>query len=741
MSQSSGKLPARQKYIAYLFLAAMAVLAYGALVSPQYLAQNTALVSVGQVAAQDFLATQNASFPSQVLTEQRRSDAEKALSDIYTLPDTSVARQQMERLRNAQAYITSVRADRFAAQAQKVEDLAALDDIRFSREMAESVLALNDARWLAVEQEAVSVLEQTMRRSIRPDGLEAVLSTVPAMVSLALSPDQGAIVTEMVQAFLAPNSFYSEDLTVAARQEARDAVEPITRSFVEGQTVVRRGELLDAVDVEALERLGLVSQAATWQSRVAVGVLVVLMGAYLVMTMQRMFIFKHSLRVLVATSLLMMVFLFAMRLTSFGHVVIPYAFPITGFGLLIAALFGPRVALVSVLPLAVMSAYGMANSLELTLYYLLGSLLGIQALGRARRIGSFIAGGGAAMLAGWLVIIIYRIASPATDWLGLLTLFAAAALNGLGSAAVALLFQYLLSQALGTTTPMQLMDLTRPDHPLLQTLLHQAPGTYQHSLQVANLAEQAADRIGADTLLTRVGALYHDCGKAANPAFFIENQPPGLINPHDELDPQASAEIIIRHVTDGMKMARTHRLPKRIFDFITEHHGTTLTRYQYNQAVIAAGGEESLVDETKFQYPGPKPRSRETAILMLADVSEARVRADRSQDEDRMRSLIKKAIAQRISEGQLDNTDLTLRDLDVIAESFTATLRGVYHPRIQYPQIKGSEAAPSQLPAPEMILVGEAKEITRQTETIEEAEQDEMTGKRSSEITTPLPRR
>jgi putative nucleotidyltransferase with HDIG domain len=235
---------------------------------------------------------------------------------------------------------------------------------------------------------------------------------------------------------------------------------------------------------------------------------------------------------------------------------------------------------------------------------------------------------------------------------------------------------------------MQLMDLTRPDQPLLQKILREAAGTYQHSLQVANLAEQAAERIGADPLLTRVGALYHDAGKLANPAFFIENQAPGMVNPHEGFEPEVSAQTIIRHVSDGLEIGQKYRLPKRVLDFIAEHHGTTLTRYQYVRAVLAAGGDESRVVKEEFRYPGPCPQSQETAIIMLADGCEARVRAERPKEEDDLRVLIKAVIDDRVAAGQLDDTYLTLLDLNEIVDSFTATLRGVYHPRIIYPQLE-----------------------------------------------------
>jgi putative nucleotidyltransferase with HDIG domain len=386
--------------------------------------------------------------------------------------------------------------------------------------------------------------------------------------------------------------------------------------------------------------------------------------------------------------LLFLVFLISARLVIPAHTVVPYVFPVAAYGMTVAALFGAELAIVSSVPLAILAAYDLPYALDLTLYYMIGSLFGVLALGRARRLFTFFWAGVAVALSSVIVILVYRLPSPTSDLVGLATLAAAASFNGLASASITVLLQFLLAQLLGVTTSIQLMDLTRPDHPLLQVLLHNAPGTYQHSLQVANLAEQAAEQIDADPILTRVGALYHDIGKTAAPAFFIENQPPGFVNPHDTLPANESAAIIIRHVADGLELGRQHRLPRRVLDFISEHHGTAITRYQYVNAVKAAGGDETQVDIEQFRYPGPKPQSRETAVLMLADGCEARVRAERPDDQERLRKIIKEVINARVSSGQLDETNLTLRDLNTILDSFTATLRGIYHPRVEYPKLE-----------------------------------------------------
>ncbi len=336
--------------------------------------------------------------------------------------------------------------------------------------------------------------------------------------------------------------------------------------------------------------------------------------------------------------------------------------------------------------IALLAPYNLPNVLDLTPYYLLSSITGVLVLGNARRVWTFFRAGMAIAGAGIAMLLAFRFPFVQMDAIALLQLTGAAIFCGLAAGSIALLLQYFLAQTLGLTTALQLIEISRPDFPLLQFFLRNAPGTYQHSLQVANLAEQAAEAIGADALLTRVGALFHDVGKALNPMFFVENQPQGEVNTHEDLAPAESSTAIVTHVKDGVVLAHKHRLPRRIDDFILEHHGTMITRYQYNQALKAAGGDASKVDIEQFRYPGPAPRSRETALLMLADGSEARARAERPEDEEAVRNIVLSTIEVAQKQGQLDNTQLTLRDLSVITDVFVNILRGTHHPRISYPK-------------------------------------------------------
>ncbi|MDO9299873.1 MAG: HDIG domain-containing protein, partial [Anaerolineales bacterium] len=369
-----------------------------------------------------------------------------------------------------------------------------------------------------------------------------------------------------------------------------------------------------------------------------------------------------------------------------GNVLLPYLYPLPAVGMLLATLFGLEAGIVISIVTCVLAAYGF--NADLLPYYLFASLCGVLALGPARRFWAYLWAGVAVTGAGIAMLAAFRLSAGDLDWLGIAQLVLAAVGNGFLSAAFALLGQYFLAQSLGLATALHLIEISRPDFPLLQYFLRNAPGTYQHSLQVANLAEQAAEKIGADPLLTRVGAQFHDIGKALNPTFFIENQIPGNINAHHDIAPEESAATIIRHVTDGIQLAKKYGLPERLHDFILEHHGTLITRYQYSQAMEAAGGDAAKVDIEKFRYPGPRPNSRETALLMLADATEARARAERPIDDDGLRALVRSVIETVQKYSQLDDTLLTLRDLHLITESFVTTLRGTYHPRIQYPSAK-----------------------------------------------------
>lgn len=643
-------------------------------------------VAVGDVAQSTIQSPRDIEYVSEVRTEEARKAAESAVLPVYSSPDPAIARQQIDRLRTTLQNITAVRNSELTP-AEKRTSILALSDIRLKVETIDFLIGISDPRWDTVQTESLRVLETIMRRAIYEDRLEATQSAVSSSVSLVLSEQQAMLVTELVASFVVPNSFFSQELTDAARQSAREAVKPIVKSYKTGETIVSAGEIITPADMEAFQQLDIIRPTQRWQDMLGAAAIIALSAIFvpLYFFRRKRAIILNDPRSALLIALLFIIFLAGARLFT-ERTLAPYGYPLQAAGLLLTALFGLEVGLVVSIPLALLAGYGLPNSLDLTSYYLISSLLGLLALGPARRIWGFVRAGIAISLSGLVVLIAYRLPFFQPDLLGLVQFLGVAAFAGFSAASVTLLLQYLFAQMLGLTTALQLLDLSRPDFPLLQFLLRNAPGTYQHSLNVANLAEQAAEKIGADPLLTRVGAIFHDIGKALNPNFFIENQVADNLNTHQDADPEEVSATIIRHVTDGVQLAKKHRLPRRLHDFILEHHGTLITQYQYNQAIEAAGGDASKVDIEKFRYPGPRPASRESALLMLADATEARARAERPTDEDTIRKLVSSVVETVQRYNQLDDTLLTLRDLNLIMESFISTLRGSYHPRIQYPK-------------------------------------------------------
>ena len=649
-------------------------------------ALSTVLVSEGTVASQDVMSPYAVTYKSEVLTESKQQEAADAVELIYSRADFAIARQQLDQLREALSFIEAVRQDNFSSLQQKYTDLAALEGIYISQDTAEQILNLSDLRWQTVRQEAVVILEQVMRNDIREIDLEEARQQLPSLVSLSLSEEQAQLVVELASAFVAPNSFYSEEETQAAREEAIENVLPVSRSIAAGETIIRRGEVVQAEDIEALQEVGLLTTFSGWQTQVGTLAVVLLSAVLIILFFLSYPRLINNTKQMITLLVLFLLFLGITRFVSPGHLVIPYLYPMAAYSLLVAALIDRRTALYTTIPLAIMAAYGMPNSIDLTLYYSLGGLMGLLVLRRPQRLSAYVSVAGIIAITGSVILVAYRIIDPATDATGLATLIAASVFNGVASAGLTVLLEYVLAPLLDLTTTLQLVELSRPDHPLLQRLLREIPGTYQHTLQVANLVEQAAERIQANSMLARVGALYHDIGKMKNPQFFIENQGSNQINTHDDMDPEESARIIIDHVVYGLELAKKYRLPRRIREFIPEHHGTLITRYQYGKALELAGGDESKVDPSKFRYPGPRPQSRETALVMLGDGCEAYVRSQNPETDQELRNLIKEMVDRRVALGQLDNTPLTLKDLNMIIDSFTATLKGTYHARMDYPE-------------------------------------------------------
>lgn len=676
------------------------LLAWVALALPIELRPSEYSLNVGDVTSQDILAPRTLTYVSDILTQKARLEAESRVMPVYLPVDLEISKTQLSQLEMNLALINAIRSNNSSTEAEKITNLTTILTYAFDESMAKNILAMSPTTWESVSNEAVSVFEHIMGGTVREDMLSDFIANIPNLVGLSFTRDQNHLITRLVTPHIQANSLFSEEQTTQRRQEASDAVKPISRTFISGQIIIYRGSIVDDLTYESLQAFGLVKTTRKNEELISSGLLVLLMMVFIALYHRiKKLPPLDDLRGLIIVAALFLVFLYSARFLIPNRAVIPYIFPIAAFGLTVAALYRIETAMIYSLPLAILSTYNQYTP-SVVILYILGVYCGIVVLGKPRKVIQFIWAGLAITVTSILVILAYKLPDPTSDWLGIATLVGASLINGIAAASITLLLQYVFAQSLGLTTPLLLNELMRPDSRVLQFLLRAAPGTYQHSLQVANLVEQAAEKIGADAALTRVGALYHDIGKALNPQFFIENQVQGQIDTHEVMDPVVTALTIIQHVSDGIKLARKHRLPSRLQDFITEHHGTLRASYQYKRALEAAGNDAAKVDEDLFRYPGPIPQSRETALLMLADSCEARARAELPKDDSDLRNLIRKVIQRTIDEKQLIATTLTFKDLDCITESFTNNLVGVYHPRVIYPSEKMKVARVVTAPNP-----------------------------------------
>lgn len=655
----------------------------------QLLPADRVTLEEGDVCPQDIRAPREITYVSQVLTEEARARAEAAVKDIYDPPEVRIARKQVTKARQILDYLDSVRHDGYATPEQRREWIEAIPDLSLSAATIDHILAFADDEWQKVANEAVYVVDRVMRMEIREGQVAEAKRTVPTYIGLYLSDDQREVVKELAQGLIVPNSFYNAEKTAEAKRLARERVQPVTRTIAKGEAILREGDIVEPEDLEALEQLGLRQARIEWQDILGTLIFVLLVTTALVLYLLRFqpdfwANWRHALLLF----LLLVLFVLVAKLMVPGHVVLAYLFPSAALPMLLTALLGPQLAIVAAVLVAAMVGFMTGGSLELTIYALAGGLIASINLGRVRKLSAFLWAGVHVALANLAVVLAFRLPGGDYDMMGLLTLAAASVANGGLAASLTLAGFYLLGSIFDITTSLQLMELARPNHPLLRQLLLKAPGTYHHSLLVSNMAEQAAERIGADALLARVGAYYHDIGKIVRPYFFAENQVKGM-NVHDRLDPQTSAKIIIGHVLDGLELAKKYRLPRRVRDFIAQHHGTGLASYFYRQACQQGEAEEVKAED--FRYPGPKPQTKETAIVMLADACEATVRSAHPTSPEEVERLVRKVIEHALLSGELDECDLTLRELDEIRGSFVNILQGVFHPRVKYPEATTAE--------------------------------------------------
>ena len=649
------------------------------------------MLEVGDVAPETIRAPYTLAYDSAIRREEERETAASRVDPIYTSPEGDLARQQLERAREVLDYLGSVRADPLASTAQKRAWVLAVPELSsLSPEVIDSLLAMSTQSWDRLQLETLAVIGEVMRQEIREGEIGHIRERVPRMISLDLSDEEAAVAAALTESFVVTNSFLDPNATAAAQTAAREDVGPVARRFDEDQVIVREGDRVRALDIEALDQFGLRQPRTQWTDTVVSGVLAVLSVTVFYLYLGRFapnVVWNGQKPFLLV--LLTGVFVLGSGLMVPAGGVLRYLAPAPALAMLLTAALGRHAGVAAAVFLGLVTGVVADGSLDMTIYATTGGLIAALALDRVERIGEMFRAGAFVALTHVSVLGIFHLAEDGALPTELVASGLAGVVNGGISASLALGALFLIGPLFDIVTTMRLIELSRPENPLLQRMLREAPGTYHHSLMVANLGEQAAEAIEANALLTRVGAYYHDIGKIARPYFFSENQTEGL-NPHDRLDPETSAEVIIGHVVDGIKLGRRSRLPSRVRAFIPEHHGGSRVSFLYQKAAQLAGSAD-LVNEEDFRYPGDKPQSRETALVMLADGCEAAVRSARPQNGEEVAAIVNRIIDQRIEDGQLNESGLTLEDIEAIRRVFASALKGTFHPRIKYPEKRREE--------------------------------------------------
>ena len=682
-------------------------LAAGLLVALFPIFPRQVTVQQGDIASRTVRSPRDVTFVSDVLTERAREDAAAAVPEVTEL-DANVRSTQLATLTAASGSVTEVRENAGLDDAEKrarLKSIPALGDL--SPTSIDAVLALSDDRWERVTEEANGVLGDAMSGAIGPNGVEAAQDGLFQQIGPDLAADEANLVADLVRPLVVATIVVNEEETERARDEARLNVALVQQSIAANQIIVAEDQAIEATALEVLEEVGLLKSRVEWDSAVSVVIVSLLAALLLTLYLWHFPVMEIAssrnlvlLALLIAGPVLVAKLCFSLVLPDDEGLFLAYFLPLAAAPMLVATLLDGRLALVIGLVQALLMTFAVVYLPELSLagavqpldagrvllVYGLGAVIGVYAVHRAERPDQYLAGGVLVGLAVMAMLFAFWLLEPERDALDAAWMTTAAAVNGLGSGLLTAGGFAVVGALLGVTTRVQLMELSQLNAPLLRRLQDEAPGTFHHSIIVGNLAERAADLVGADALLVRVGCYYHDIGKVLQPGYYIENQQGGD-NPHDELDPQGSARIIGEHVRGGMELAERYGLPERVRAFIPQHHGTRLISYFYR---VASQREED-VDQDLFRYPGPKPQSRETAIVMLADSTEAMVRANEDRSPERIDAVVEEVIAERLAEGELEECDLTLRDLRTIAESFKQTLRGVYHPRIAYPEPTAGE--------------------------------------------------
>ncbi len=646
-------------------------------------------IHVGQPASKAVYATKDVE--DTVTTEALRQAAADAVEPSYKSADPSVTNAVLQDLEQTYQQIQVLR-EKYADQAGKEISEDLLDafnkesPVTLTADMLSALLSASDETIESINTVCTNEVRETLNSTL-PEGQEnaAVTRIGRDLISQDYPSALISAYVEILRACIQPNMLIDTEITEANRQKARDAVEP--EMLVKREVIVREGEIVTEAQYQMIASLGLLADDT---------VDLLLLGGLLLLSiifcgMIALYLWQFEPKVLREPKRLMLlclIIILEVGLSLVTRGINSYLMPVALGAVLISVLLDPKTgmfvnAVLSIMVSMLVSADGLFSMTMFSIMlmaFAAGPVATLVLSRRQLRSGVLLAGFAIAVSNFLITMAIGLVASA--NLRTSLTNACWAVGSGILSAVLAIGLQTLLEWLFNLATNAKLIELSNPNQPLLRRLLLEAPGTYHHSIIVANLAEAGTTAVGGNGLLSRVGAYYHDIGKLKRPMYFKENQMGD--NPHDRTDPRVSAAILTAHPRDGAQMAIKERIPTEVVNIIRQHHGDSLALYFYDKASKLYG---SSVDISAFRYEGPRPQSREAAVVMLADTIEAATRTLANPSPEKMEQLIRKLVREKLDDGQLNDSDLTFSDLEKICSTFSTVLAGVFHERIEYPDV------------------------------------------------------
>ncbi|MGE7927390.1 HD family phosphohydrolase [Lysinibacillus xylanilyticus] len=638
-------------------------------------------------------------------TQQERDKAANAVEPVYQF-SSDVAKQRAAIVTSLFDYVLEVKTDvesskepipvvdQVAKLRKKFESIDSEQmPIIFTDSQLEGLLVQSEADLKRTSAQLSKSVQEYLQKSIRSENVFAGQNDFETKIRGQRGyPDKIFNTVVLIgRMSIIENETINEEQTKIRKEQAKESVEP-TR-ILQGQIIVQEGQIIDNEAFRQLELLGMVSNKASMKPIAGLIILILLEMTFMFVLFERWDTHvdkKHNaLLVTVIVYSLSILLMKIVSLVSGGFdVTVAFLFPTALATMLVRLLVDERAAaLITVMTAAsagviFQEGYSSVMQMEITLYIIFGGFASLFFLDSMEKRSHILHAVGVIGLVNISFIAFYLLMTQSTYGLSeLMYYFIAAMISALLSGALTMGLLPFFESAFSVLSSLRLIELSNPNHPLLKKLLMEAPGTYHHSVMVANLAEAACEEIGADGLLARVGCYYHDIGKTKRPAFFIENQMSG-INPHDSLPPEKSAEIIIAHTTDGAEMLKRYKMPQEIIDIALQHHGSSLLKFFY----FKAKEEGKCLDDTKYRYPGPKPQTKEAAIISVADSVEAAVRSMKEPNAEKIQKLVRAIIDDRVQDNQFDECDISIKELKCIEKVLCETMNGIFHSRIEYPK-------------------------------------------------------